>query len=443
MEKDRLIVFCRYPVPGRAKTRLIPTLGRVGAADLHRMLTERTVTTALSFARESTVDVEICFEGGDELKLRRWLGCRARLTAQAPGDLGEKMHNAFADAFDNSARRVVLIGTDIPQLKKCHLRAAFNSLDDKDLVLGPSTDGGYWLMGLRFPVNLFQDINWGSKDVLERTLVQAERNAMSVCKLDPLTDIDTVEDFRALMPGHFIGKPYLTVIIPALNEESNIEDAISTALDEESEIIVVDGGSNDKTVDIASRAGVRVATSSPGRALQQNIGAKLARGDLLLFLHADTKLPADYIDRVFDLLNDRNFAVGAFMFKTDLKSPAMRLAEFFTNLRARYFRLPYGDQALFMRKSVFKSVGGFPDVPIAEDLMLIRKLLKIGSVRISSVPAVTSGRRWKRHGLILTTLINQLIMIGCCLGVSPSFLRPLYGGSVEADNFNKFDKDEM
>ena len=427
MGEDRLIVFGRYPVPGVAKTRLIPVLGRVGAASFHRMMTERIVSLASSFAGGRGIKVEVCFEGGDELKLRRWLGYGTRLSAQSPGDLGEKMYHAFARAFANGARRVVLVGTDIPGLNESHLETAFNILESKDLVLGPSKDGGYWLMGLKTPVDLFQGIKWGSEDVLEKTLIQAKEKAMSVYKLDPLTDIDTVGDLRLLMPGINNRKPYLTVIIPALNEEGNIERTIASARDEESEVIVVDGGSKDNTANRASHAGARVKISSPGRALQQNMGARFAKGDFLLFLHADTRLPAGYVNHVFELSNDRNMAAGAFMFKTDINSSVMRLTELMTNLRARYLKLPYGDQGLFMSKKIFESAGGFPDVPIAEDLLMIRKLKKIGSIRIAPVSAVTSGRRWKTHGLILTTLINQIIMVGCYLGISPSHLRPIYG----------------
>jgi rSAM/selenodomain-associated transferase 2/rSAM/selenodomain-associated transferase 1 len=392
------------------------------------------MSKANNFARAYGVKVEVCFEGGDGKKIRRWLGHGTTLYIQSPGDLGKKMHRSFIDAFNRGAGRAVLIGTDIPRLNMSHLESAFNALENKDLVLGPSTDGGYWLMGLRRPVDLFQDIEWGTENVLEKTVLRAKEYSMSIHQLELLMDIDTAEDLKELMPGFLDRKSYVTVIIPTLNEEFNIENAISSASDEESEVIVVDGGSNDKTVDIASRSGARVEISSPGRSLQQNVGVKFAKSDVLLFLHADTRLPGRYVDHIFDLMNDRTFAVGAFMFKTDIKSPAMRLAEFMTNLRARYIKLPYGDQALFMRKKTFEEVGGFPGVAIAEDLMLVRKLLKIGSVRISPVPAVTSGRRWKTHGIMLTTLINQLIMIGCFLGVPPGVLRKLYGKRVEPDN---------
>jgi rSAM/selenodomain-associated transferase 2/rSAM/selenodomain-associated transferase 1 len=391
------------------------------------MLTEKTMSKANNFAKIYGAQVEVHFEGGDEQRIRRWLGHGTALYVQSTGDLGEKMYRAFRDAFDRGTRRTVLIGTDIPRLNMYHLESAFNALENKDLVLGPSTDGGFWLMGLRRPVDLFHDIDWGTENVLEKTILHAKERGMSIQQLEPLTDIDTEEDLREWRPDLDIGRPYVSVIIPALNEEGMIAGAIESALDAESEVIVVDGGSRDNTVAAATNVGARVEKSAPGRSLQQNVGAKLARSDVLLFLHSDTRLPERYIDYVFDLSGDRNMAAGAFMFKTDLGSSLMRVIEFVTNLRARYLQLPYGDQCIFLRKNVFDSMGGFPDVPIAEDLILMRNLSKKGSIRIASVPVVTSGRRWKKHGVVLTTLINQIIMLGCYLGISPSALQVLYG----------------
>lgn len=428
MRADRLIVFCRYPEPGRVKTRLIPVLGRVGAAGLHRMMVERTLSTASSFAHRWGITVEVSFEGGDGPRFRRWLGSGVRFSAQSAGNLGEKMSNAFYELFARGTRKAILIGTDIPRLEISHLKSAFQALESSDLVLGPSKDGGYYLMGLKAPADLFQGISWGSKNVLEKTVSLAEKSGMKIHKLEPLVDIDTIDDLRGWMPGLNNRRTYISVIIPALNEDLNIASAIESALDDESEVIVVDGGSRDQTVETALRAGVRTVVSAPGRALQQNTGAGLARGDVLLFLHADTKLPERYIDYVFDFLMDQTLAAGAFMFKTDISRPGMKIVETIANMRARYLDLPYGDQGLFMKKSVFTSVGGFSDVPIAEDLMLIRKLSKLGSVRILPVPIITSGRRWKNRGVIVTTLINQLVLAGMYLGISPTVLRLLYGG---------------
>jgi rSAM/selenodomain-associated transferase 2/rSAM/selenodomain-associated transferase 1 len=424
---DRIIIFGRYPQPGKVKTRLIPALGPAGAAELQRRLTEKTLKTVSDVASNRGIDVEFRFDGGREGALRRWLGTGVTFSGQGSGDLGERMHNAFIDAFRQGCRRVVLIGTDIPELKTDHLREAFSALMDKDLVLGPSTDGGYWLMGLRRPLDLFRGIEWGTGKVLEQTLTLDNGDGLTVFQLEPLRDLDTVEDLRQWRPETATPRPYISVIIPVLNEAKHIEEVIEKTWDKDVEIIVVDGGSRDDTMAKALEAGAQVETSPPGRANQQNHGAAVARGRVLLFLHADTRLPKGYVSHVFETLLDSKTAIGAFRFKTDGDHWTMRVVELMTDLRSWILKMPYGDQALFIRKSLFESVGGFPDTPIAEDLYLVRRLFKQGKVKIASTPVITSARRWQNRGVVRTSLINVLIATSCSLGFSPKRFVSLYG----------------
>jgi len=224
---ERLIVFGRYPVPGRTKTRLIPALGPAGAADLQRRLTEKIVATAEAFALRRGVNVEVCFEGGSEQKMWRWLG-PVSLSRQVPGDLGTRIYAAFLAAFQRGCRRAVLIGTDIPELRADHLRQAFDALGENDLVIGPSRDGGYWLIGLNRPVRLFHGIKWGTRAVLGQTLALANGQGLRVKELDYLTDIDTEKELREWLPDWTEKRPYVSVIIPALNEALNIEKIINS-----------------------------------------------------------------------------------------------------------------------------------------------------------------------------------------------------------------------
>lgn len=424
--RDRLIIFGRYPVPGRTKTRLIPLLGAARAADFQRHLTERTLRMDRSVARRRPVDLEACFAGGSLAKLRRWLGPDLIFSEQSSGDLGERMKSAFFEAFRQGAQQVVLHGTDIPGLTTQHIEDAFDALKSHDLVLGPSTDGGYWLIGLNKPAHLFDRMEWGTSSVFDKTVAAAREQGLSVHVLSPLTDMDTGEAVKHWMPDWARPQPYLSVIIPALNEEAHIEETIVNARSPDAEIIVVDGGSGDRTVDRAEHAGAVVIKGPRGRALQQNRGVAAARGSVLLFLHADTLLPKDYVAQVFETLMDRRVALGAFRFKADLDRPLMRVIEFTTNFRARILRLPYGDQALFMRKPLFLAAGGFPEMPIAEDLFFVRLVSKRGRIAVAPAHAVTSSRRWKEVGLLRTTLINQFILAGFALGISPETLAALY-----------------
>jgi rSAM/selenodomain-associated transferase 2/rSAM/selenodomain-associated transferase 1 len=409
------------------KTRLIPALGPAGAAALQKRLAETTVAVA----REATIRVGarlvFCHDGGNEKQVSRWLGGKTiRYEAQAAGDLGRRMHLAMKSAFNKGACRVVLVGTDIPGLTVDILEQAFSALHEKELVFGPSTDGGYWLVGMTRPENIFGGITWSQRDVLEKTLALARKKRMTSRLLTPLNDLDTPDDLAREKGSQQPSPPYLSVIIPAVDEAQQIARTIAAATSPDAEVIVSDGGSKDRTVQIASSLGARIVSGERGRAGQQNRGAAAARGEVLLFLHADTRLPGNYVDHVFETLMDRHTLLGAFRFATDIPTPAMRGIAFFTNLRSGWLNLPYGDQGFFMRKRDFDAAGGFPDVPIAEDLHLVRRMARKGRITLAPAAAVTSGRRWQRLGTIRTTIINAIIAAGSLAGVAPRRLAPLY-----------------
>src|SRR4051812_5150712 len=149
---ERLIVFTRFPAVGKVKTRLIPALGAEGATGLHRQLTLRTIRTAITVAEQRRVGLEIHFDGGEEAAMRHWLGDGFIFRSQSGGDLGERMSSSFAETFRNGASAVVIIGSDCPELSPEILHAAFDKLSDHAVVLGPATDGGYYLIGLRQPM---------------------------------------------------------------------------------------------------------------------------------------------------------------------------------------------------------------------------------------------------------------------------------------------------
>ena len=422
----RVILFGRYPVPGRTKTRLIPALGPVGAAELQRRLTQKSLYTILQTHLPAS-SVEFCYTGGTPHQVKRWLGCHGiGFSRQTGDDLGSRMANALRAAFRRGDRFVVLAGTDIPAMTADHIRTAFRALQHHDMVLGPSRDGGYWLIGMCRPLDIFRDIPWGDADVLARTLAHAARQDLTVHQLEPLDDIDTEADLADWQPQGEWRHPYVTVVIPALNEAAAIEKIIRRVRCADSRIIVADGGSSDGTVKRARGAGAEVIVTKPGRAVQQNAAARLSTGPVLLFLHADTLLPPDYPAQVFEALIPAGVAAGAFRFKTDWNRWSMRLIEKMARIRSTLLQMPYGDQALFMPKAIFDKTEGFPQVPIAEDLYLVRRLGRLGRIAHTRGFAVTSGRRWQTLGVWRTTLINYLIAGGCLLGVDSRRLAPLY-----------------
>jgi len=220
----------------------------------------------------------------------------------------------------------------------------------------------------------------------------------------------------------------LSIIIPVLNEGAIIEKTL-LALQGNSdvEIIVVDGGSVDQTITLANQIGVKVITvSGSGRAAQMNGGAAIAKGDILLFLHADTLLPPNYQEIVKKIIYQQNAIAGAFELAIDGKEQSLRLVETLVKMRSRWFSLPYGDQAIFLTKKVFEDLGGFPELPIMEDFEFVQRLKRQGKIAIAPVSVITSSRRWQKLGVFKTTLINQLIILGYYLGISPTKLKNFY-----------------
>ena len=193
---ETLIIFSRYPEPGKTKTRMIPNLGAEGAAELQRAMTEYTLNTAKQLlCRHSKFTIEVHFAGGNQQQMVEWLGKEIRYIAQVSGDLGDRMRTAFERAFNLDNQRVVVIGIDCPDLDKIILNKAFNSLQKQDLVLGPAEDGGYYLIGLNHPLpELFQNIDWGSDRVLNQTKAIADKLNLSTHYLPILADIDRPED---------------------------------------------------------------------------------------------------------------------------------------------------------------------------------------------------------------------------------------------------------
>ncbi len=219
----------------------------------------------------------------------------------------------------------------------------------------------------------------------------------------------------------------LAVIIPAHNEERALPATLARVLAEPvAEVIVVDGGSSDATVRIAQRHGVTVLASPPGRARQMNAGARAATAGHLFFLHADTRPPAGYAGHILAALASPNIVAGAFTLAIDAPQRRYRIIEFLVAMRCRFFRLPYGDQGLFLRRTTFMATGGFPGVDFLEDLIYVRRLGRQGRLALLPQRITTSARRWQRHGALRTTLINQVVLLGYTCGVAPDRLGRLY-----------------
>ena len=226
----------------------------------------------------------------------------------------------------------------------------------------------------------------------------------------------------------------ISVIMPALNEEAGIGDALKAIRDEavssasEVEVIVVDGGSDDKTCEVAAEFAHVMVSSERGRAVQMNAGALCATGDVLLFMHADCIVPAGVFGLMLEALDKDEVVAGAFDLKIDHDSVWARSVEWSANWRTRIFRLAYGDQGLFMTAQTFRVLGGFAQMPLMEDIEMGFRLKKMGRVFFVRSPMCASPRRWLKEGVIYTTLKDWVLAFSYyVLKISPKRLARYYG----------------
>jgi uncharacterized protein len=215
----------------------------------------------------------------------------------------------------------------------------------------------------------------------------------------------------------------ISVVIPTLDERDRVGGAIQSVA-REAEVIVVDGGSKDGTAEAASAAGARVVAAERGRGVQLDRGARLASGDWLVFLHADTRLDSGWAAALRSLAP--SVVGGAFRFRVDSRRRVYRLIEAGVALRCRLFRLPYGDQAIFVRRDVYEAIGGFPPFPLMEDLAFMRRLARAGRLAFPAVRAVTSARSWERHGVVATTLRHWCLLALYLAGRPPERLARMH-----------------
>ena len=206
-------------------------------------------------------------------------------------------------------------------------------------------------------------------------------------------------------------------MIPALDEAGNVEAAIASAAIPGTEVVVADGGSSDATAERATRSGARVVRSPPGRARQINAGIEATTAEVVLVLHADTRLPPGWKGALVEALRDPGVVGGAFRFRFDRRGARLRLVEWGARLRTGLLAMPYGDQALFVRRTLLDQLGGYPSAPIMEDLDLVRAMKRKGRIARLAQPVTTSARRYQARGVLRTMLRNWIATAGWLLGV--------------------------
>ncbi|MBI4526324.1 MAG: TIGR04283 family arsenosugar biosynthesis glycosyltransferase [Deltaproteobacteria bacterium] len=219
----------------------------------------------------------------------------------------------------------------------------------------------------------------------------------------------------------------ISVIIPVFNEAKTIAQTLqAVARLGPHEIIVVDGGSTDDTAARARQTGVTVISSPRGRARQMNHGAKLASGDVLLFLHSDTYLPSSALTEIAAAMTHPHCPGGRFDLRLDREERIYRIIGALISLRSRLTKVATGDQAIFVRREIFESMRGFPDIPLMEDIAFSRLLKRQGKVACLRSRVVTSARRWEKEGVWQTILKMWVLKLLYFTGVSPVRLKHFY-----------------
>ena len=222
----------------------------------------------------------------------------------------------------------------------------------------------------------------------------------------------------------------LSIIVPVLNEGATIAAqlaALQPLRAAGAEIVLVDGGSGDGTADLARALVNRLIVAPRGRAVQMNAGARASRGAVLLFLHADTTLPAAAAALVLHAIDGAGAQWGRFDVRIDGRHQLLRLVERMMNCRSRLSGVATGDQAMFVRREVFERIGGFPEIPLMEDIALSTQLRKIARPACLREPVTTSGRRWEKHGVWRTILLMWRLRAAYFFGADPQQLAIRYG----------------
>jgi len=444
--KPVIIVYARALIPGEVKTRLIPKLGALGAAQLHEAFVEDTL--GMLNGLSETFDLELHTDVPTEAW--SWKGARR---VQSAGDLGAKMYTTIQDALAAGRPFVMIVGSDSPTLPAKFLEELAGS--NADVVLGPTKDGGYYAIGCRrADPEMFAGVTWSCDATRSQTIDAVRRCGLSVECGPEWFDVDQPQDLELLIESGIGGRTlevlsdcglvsraksaWLSVVIPTLNESSVIAhtlDAVSR-LGADVEVIVVDGQSEDDTARIARQHGATVLSASRGRGLQLRMGAERATGEVLWFLHADSTPSPDAEQRIRQALEARHVIGGNFDLVFDGGSKAARkLTRIYPHLRK--LGLCYGDSGVFVRRDVYDAAGGFRAYPIFEDLDLIKRIRKHGRFVHLDSQIVTSSRRFegRSFGLMFTkwTAMQILYWAGVHPGVLGRWYLPIRskGGKVQ------------
>ncbi len=434
MSDHLVIVFAKTPAPGQVKTRIGATVGMEAAATIYEQMLQTVLKESaphedwrrvIAVTPES--DLSYFSEPGQTL-LSQW-----------GSDIGKRLSHALRFGVQSGADRVIIIGSDIPSLTAADLAEAFARLETEPCVVGPSLDGGFYLIGSAANhagavcEALNADIAWSTPQVLHQLQAASRQIGLPLSLLPVKQDIDTYEDWLGYLDTTNKDKPStprpVSVIIPALNEEALLGDCLQSLAQEGCEIIVVDGGSADRTPAIAAAFGATVIRLGvANRAKQMNAGAKIAQGELLLFFHADSRLPRGGIAALQKVMAKPHMAGGAFSLRFFPEEPFYSWLAVGANAFCRLTKMMFGDRGMFIRASLFRQIGPFPEQAIMEDAALATAMRKAGDIVILPDAVYTSARKHHKETNLQAVYRTLWAYAAYRLGVSPEKIKARYYG---------------
>jgi uncharacterized protein len=448
-QRTCICVFAKPPVPGGVKTRLVPLLGSRYAAELAKAFLHDTWASVSS--RPWAKPVLASTEDG----IQDFLPGPVEIWLQGEGDLGARLENISRRALSDHSY-VIAIGADSPGLPVKYLEQAREGLTRADAVIGPSEDGGFYLLGLRkCPTGLLSGIPWSAPTTCLETIAKLQAAGLTVYILDDWFDVDTPQDLERLSTlittkqieahetKHFLEthtwrwvrtKPIrCSVVIPTLNERQFLPQTLRALAEHQwiHEVIVADAGSTDGTPEwLAAQNFAHVVDAPAGKGNQINRGAQAASGDVLLILHADCQLPPDAGERIARALQLQSVAGGCFEVRFNASRPrSLKLVAAGINFRCRVTKAATGDQGIFVRRRIFELVGGCPYWPLFEDVDLVRRIKKVGRFAVLRSQLLVSPRRHLARGVFRTVLLVYALRLAFWLGVSPFTLKKWFDDS--------------
>jgi rSAM/selenodomain-associated transferase 2/rSAM/selenodomain-associated transferase 1 len=427
----------KYPEKGKVKTRLARGIGQEKALCLYQKLVRRTLGIASDFnmVHNDVYPFLFYYPSEKNAEIRKAYPGPWAFVSQADGHLGDKMGAAFDHVFQKGYGQAVLIGSDIADLLGIDIEEAFEALDEHQAVVGPAQDGGFYLIGLKAPcAKVFNFPSWSNPSVYERTIHCLQDSGLRFKAISKRRDIDQEEDM-VHVKDQPIFHDQISIIIPLLGRMARLAPLIEwleAQLWPGDEIIIVKDrpachtyetpGSG--TVTITSHT--RLIFATRGRGSQLNCGSRVAQGNLLWFLHADTVPPPNFGYHIRKLSLAPECALGCFKISLGKRHVLLRLISIWANFRTKYFKLPYGDQGLFCSRHILEKVGGFRKKFLMEDVDLVKACKKMGKLLIIQQELYSSPERYLRKGILRASCQNQLLMLLYFLGVSDRRLYRFY-----------------